>query len=60
MYVQGEYTKDWERVGDEERVPDIFRIFEPPQNTWDIPLFLASSNDAKVQETKTRSVQLPA
>jgi hypothetical protein len=44
MYVQGEYNKDWERVGDEESVPVIFQIFqifrfiaifEPPQNAWD-------------------------
>jgi hypothetical protein len=43
MYVQGEYN-NWERVGDEESVPVIFRIFrnfgffaifEPPQNAWD-------------------------
>jgi hypothetical protein len=44
MYVQSEYNKDWEQVGDKESVPVIFRnfrnfgfivIFEPPQNTWD-------------------------
>ena len=38
MYVQGEYNNDWERVGDEESVSGIFRIFanfEPPQNARD-------------------------
>jgi len=41
MYVQGEYNKDWEWVGDEESVLAIFSFFlffaifenfEPPQN----------------------------
>ena len=41
MYIQGEYNNDWEWVGDEESVLEIFRffgffaIFEPPQNAWD-------------------------
>jgi hypothetical protein len=41
MYVQGEYNNYWERVGDEETVSGIFRIFrifanfEPLQNARD-------------------------
>ncbi len=27
MYIQGEYNNDWEWVGDEESVLEIFQIF---------------------------------
>ena len=28
MYIQGEYNNDWEWVGDEESVLEIFQIFQ--------------------------------